>query len=59
MDSTDIGATNCTTKYLDMKNWGKVCFAVTLGTTLEGTADGWNAADDLSTFKLKAATDSS
>lgn len=57
LDATDIGATNVTTKYLDMKNFGAVDFFVTLGTTLEGTADGWNAADKLDTFKLVQATD--
>lgn len=57
LDATDIGGTNATSKYLDMENFAAVDFIVTLGTTLEGTADGWNAADTLDTFKLLQATD--
>lgn len=56
LDTTDIGGTNATSKYVDLGTAGSVDFLVRLGTTLEGTADGWNAADTLDTFKLRQAT---
>ncbi len=59
LDATDIGGANATSKYLDMSKFASVDFFVTLGTTLEGTADGWNAADKLDSFKIRQATDSS
>lgn len=59
LDSTDIGGTDATSKWLDMRDFGAVDFVVTLGQTLEGTPDGWNAADKLDTFTIRQATDSS
>ena len=56
LDATDIGGTAATSKYLDMRDFGAVDFVVTLGTTLEGTPDGWNAADKLDTFQVLQAT---
>lgn len=57
LDTTDIGGTNATSKYVDMSQFGTVDFVVQLGATLEGTPDGWNAADALDDFSLKEATD--
>ncbi len=57
LDATDIGGTNATSKYVDLSQFNTVTFFVTLGQTLEGTPDGWNAADRLDTFKLREATD--
>ncbi len=59
LDSTDIGGTTATSKYLDMANFGSVDFLVQLGTTLEGTPDGWSATDSLDNFYIVQATDSS
>lgn len=56
LDTTDIGNANATSKYMDMGTGGTIDFMVRLGTTLEGTADGWNAADTLDSFKLRQAT---
>ena len=56
LDTTDIDGTNVTTKYLEMADFGTITFFVELGTTLEGTADGWAATDILSSFYLKQAT---
>lgn len=56
LDSTDIGGTNATSKWLDMRDFGAVDFVVTLGATLEGTPDGWSAADKLDTFTIRQAT---
>ena len=57
LDTTDIGGTNATSKYVDMTNFGSVAFIVQLGMTLEGTADNWHASDQLDGFKLLQATD--
>lgn len=58
LDSTDIGGGTATSKYLDMSNFGSVTFVCELGTTLEGTPDGWDATDSLDEFHLMQATDS-
>jgi hypothetical protein len=57
LDTTDIGGTTATSKYVDMKNFGTVAFVVELGATLEGTPDGWSTTDSLDEFYLVQATD--
>lgn len=57
LDTTDIGGTNATSKYLPMANFGTVDFLATLGATLEGTPDGWSTTDSLDNFYLLQATD--
>ena len=57
LDTTDIGGTNATSKYLNLANFGTADFLATLGATLEGTPDGWSTTDSLDNFYLLQATD--
>jgi len=50
LETTDIGAGNATSAYLNMGTYDSACFIVTIGAA-------WNASDTLDTCKLVQATD--
>jgi hypothetical protein len=55
LETTDIGATNATSLYLDLSEAGAATFVIYLGSTATTPID-WHASDILDTCKLRQAT---